>query len=131
MVNIKANPREVGDSSEELILENIPYKPFGSMSITNRRIIGKNLIRLGRVAFEGEILLGDLVNVAYLPGVPVIGVPGLEFEYKSPDGGTAKATIHFASISARLGFKLRTGYGPKRIYDLILALSIEAKDKGN
>ncbi len=107
----------------EEILSVIPYKPFSILIITNQRIIGKRLLRIGPKRFEGTISYDKILSVKYLPGRPLITVPSILFEYKREDGGVEKVTVRFPGFTARLA-----GFSPEAVYRLI-AKQTNTKDE--
>lgn len=101
----------------------IPYKPFSILIITNQRIIGKRLLRMGPKRFEGMVPFDKIVSVKYLPGTPLIAVPGIMLEYKREDGRMESVTIRFPGFTAKLA-----GFNPEAVYHLI-ARRVDTKDE--
>jgi hypothetical protein len=95
---------------EEIISET-PYRPFSVLVITNKRVIGKRLFRVGLKQFEGVIYYDQISNVTYGTGIPLLTVPSIVLEYKQADGIAKKATIRFLGFISRL-----VGYDPKDVY---------------
>ncbi len=110
---------------EDVILE-YPYKPFGHLKITTTQLIFKKVF-LGFNTFSGVINISDLVEVKYLNGASVFGVPGLEIVYRSSNNQTAKVRINFPSTSGRLGMELRSGVTPEKVFETILSLKGNSK----
>ena len=49
--------------SGEEVLEVIPFRPFSLLIVTNKRVIGKSVFKLGFNRFEGKILYDQIINV--------------------------------------------------------------------
>lgn len=111
--------------AEDVILE-YPYKPFGHLKITATQLIFKKFFP-GINTFSGVINIADLVEVKYLKGTPIFGVPGLEILYRSADNQTAAVTIHFPDFAGRLGMELRSGVTPQKVFETILSLKESMK----
>ena len=95
---------------EEIIRE-MPYRPFSVLIVTNKRVIGKRLLRAGFKQFEGTIYYDQILNVSYRTGIPLLTVPSIILEYKQADGIAKKATIRFPGFPANLvGFNLKDIY---------------------
>ena len=95
----------------EQIVSVIPYRPFSILIVTNQRIIGKRLLGVGPRRFEGGIPYNKVVNVKYLPGMPLLTVPSITVEYKKNDERIDRVTIRFPGFTARLA-----GYSPESVY---------------
>lgn len=127
------NWQQGANGTEVWILKGIPLSPAGVMDISSRRIVWRQMVLWHRSVREMEIPFEHLVEVTYLPGVLVFGAPGLQFKHKSADGDIQETEVRFhGSAPARMGFKIRTGYGPKQIRQLILDLVDQtARGHGN
>jgi hypothetical protein len=99
---------------------------YGSkLMITNKRLIGKRQLKIGRSAFEGEILLDTVVDIKYSRGIPLVGTPSLFIEHKLPDGSVIESRIRFeAGPVAHRAFI----YTPQQIYELIQDLLSQTAD---
>jgi len=105
----------------EAVLLEYPYKPFGHLKITASQLIFKRMFP-GINTFSGVINVADVLEVKYLKGFPIFGVPGLEIVYRSPGSQTATLRIHFPGYAARLGMELRSGVTPVKISETISSL---------
>ena len=99
----------------EVLLRAIPYKPFSVLLITNRRIVGRRLWRLGPARFEGSIAWSDIMAVDLNPGIPLLTTPKLIVHYRKKDGATDKVAIRLPGFTAKLA-----GFDPRTTYELIL-----------
>lgn len=111
-MNSYLNQREKLPGEE--IIEVVPYRPFSILIITNQRIIGKRLLRIGPKRFEGPIFFDKITGLKYFPGTPLIRVPSLLIEYQREDQMVEKVTIRFPGLSAKMA-----GFDPEAIYHLI------------
>ena len=110
---------------KDVILE-YPYKPFGYLKITATQLIFKKIF-LGFNTFSGVINISDLVNVKFLNGIPMFGIPGLEIMYRSENNQTKKVRINFPSITVRRGMELQSGVTPEKVFETIVSLKNNAK----
>lgn len=101
------------------ILAEIGYKPYGSqLLVYNDRIVGKRSgIAIG--GFSGEILIKDIQNIEYNPGIPVITVPRIHITHRMQDRTIKSSTITFLGIIPRAISGIS---GPKDVYQLIYDL---------
>ena len=107
----------------EDVISAIPYKPFSILIITDQRIIGKRLLRIGPKRFEGAVSFDKIVSVKYLPGTPLISVPGIMLQYKRENNRIENVTIRFPGFTAKLA-----GFDPEAAYHLI-AKRVDTKDE--
>jgi hypothetical protein len=104
----------------EEVLYISPYKPFSILFITNQRVIGKRVWRIGWNTFEGAVPFDKIVSVKYLPtkfAMLYATVPRIMFQHEREDGRMMTATIHFPGLASRfLGYD---PYHPEVAYQLI------------
>jgi hypothetical protein len=72
---------------------------------------------------KGAVSFDKVVSVKYLPGTPLITVPGIMLEYKREDGRMESVTIRFPGFTAKLA-----GFNPEAVYHLI-AQRVDTKDE--
>ncbi|MCP4428137.1 MAG: hypothetical protein GY803_26925 [Chloroflexi bacterium] len=108
------------NQSEETILTNIPVKPFGLMHITSQKSVLRHKWPFSR---DIELFIRNILAVRYLSGIPIIGVPGLEFQYKNSLGDIETLRINFPGFVTMLSFQKHTGYDAKGVFDMICELS--------
>jgi hypothetical protein len=105
--------------SEKLLGEEVlgvtPYKPFSVLIVTNKRVIGKRLLRVGPKRFEGEILLTNITNIEFNQALLFFTTPSIVLECRQLDGRIEKSTIRFPGSAAKLA-----GFDPEEIYRLIV-----------
>jgi len=106
--------------TEDVILE-YPYKPFGLLRITATQLIFKRMWP-GINTFFGVINISDLIEVKYLKGIPIFGVPGLQILHRLSNNQSAKLRINFPSGAARLGMELHSGVTPEKVFEMIVSL---------
>jgi hypothetical protein len=105
-----------------------PYKPFGYLKITASQLVFEKVFP-GSNTFSGAINVADLVEVNYLKGTPIFGVPGLEILYRSSDNQIANVTIHFPGFSGRLGMEFQSGITPEKVFEKIVFLKEKMKQR--
>jgi len=111
--------------TEDILIE-YPYKAFGVLTVTRSQLIFKKLFP-GFNTFAGVINNSDIVEVKYLKGFPVFGVPGLEIVYRLSNDQTAKVRINFPSIGIRLAMELHAGLTTERVFEKIVSLINNSK----
>ena len=119
------SPENQAQQTEAILLE-YPYKAFGLLKVTARRLIFKKIFP-GFNTFSGTISISDLVEVKYLKGVPWLGVPGLEIVYRLANNQTAKVRINFPSTAGRLGMEWHSGITPEKVFEKIQSLKNDSK----
>lgn len=108
--------------SGEEVLEVIPFRPFSLLIVTNKRVIGKSIFKLGFNRFEGKILYDQIINVIYKERVPILRTSSINIEYQEERGKTSQAVIRFQDTSA-----FRAAYDSEKIYHLIVSQVQETK----
>ena len=104
--------------SGESILVTTFYTYGSQLIITNKRLMAKRQSRIPRQAFEGEILWDDIIDVQYLPGIPLLAFsdPGILIEHKLADGTIVQSRIKFQGGESARNL---IGYTSKQVYELI------------
>lgn len=95
----------------ESILNSIPIKPFSVLIVTNKRIIGKSVIRLGFNRFEGFIPY-DRIDKVYFARGHFLRTPEILIEYLDNSDMTNRQLIRFPSFSDNF----KEIYNPEKIY---------------
>lgn len=109
----------------ESVLITTFYMYGSQLVITNKRLIGRRHLKVGRAAFEGEIFLDTIVGLRYSRGFPLVGDPSLIIEYKLPDGSVAESCIRFQGGPA---VHRASGHTPQQIYELLQDLMSQTVD---
>ncbi|MCP4542659.1 MAG: hypothetical protein GY832_36515 [Chloroflexi bacterium] len=74
------------------------FYTYGShLVITNKRLVGKRISKIGRRTFEGKIPLSSISSVKYSPGIPIFtfSPPSLWIEHELPDGSIEQSRLRF------------------------------------
>jgi hypothetical protein len=100
---------------DEEVLNVLPYKPFSTLIITNQRIIGRGLARIWPGCYHGEVLLNEIVDIKYIPGIPFLTVPRIFLKFKKDDQEISTRNIVFYGSSAKFA-----GFNPQEAYRLIV-----------
>jgi hypothetical protein len=106
---------------EESVLATTFYTYNSRLVVTNKRLIGRQRLKIGRSTFEGEIPLDTIVDLWYSRGTLIEGDPGLFIEHKLPDGSITKSRVCFQSSKT-------FGHTPQQIYELIQDLVSQPAD---
>lgn len=108
-------------ASGESVLATTFYTYNSRLVVTNKRLIGRRHLKIGRSTFVGEIPLDTIVDLWYSRGTPLEGDPGLFIEHKLPDGSVTKSRVCFQGSRT-------SGHTPQQIFELIQDLVSQPAD---
>ena len=115
------NQVNLQEQLQEEVIAEYPYKPFGWLTVTSKRLIFKKLLWIN--TFSGIIQLSYIKSVKLIKKKSLFSVPRLEFTYIDPTHkSVTTAEIYLPSFATRTGLEISRGVTPESLHKTIVEL---------